>query len=608
MADSLNSFFSTTLNANNYLGIQTEAHIKLHRGITRTNGISPQLLSTDPSDPSNNVSTPGFTPLWYYQGDGSGNVNNPSAHRVQPGTNRPWYWDTTQDPNYLNSTPYDTIESLSDMQNTFEVFDNRMEDFRFSNIDLQPAQDVTNTRQTFNGVETYPPLRLNQFVETPYENNDPIAYGFEVIIDYDNSPLLNGAVEDFITQFQNLTEVKSRLPILQEFKQQFYKFFKTNSPASTITSNSLQFSQMAQASFNNQTGGQRQNYLAYYLKKITGLEHLVEANTPEKNKSFVEYRKDKIVLSFTEDVSLSLGTLASMYKLLYWSRINGKNIIPENLLRFDCTIIVSELRNYTRVQQVVAGGNPSETVQVLADNLSRYVYDLYECQLFFDKMSHPSEISLEETKVLSDASYDIIMDFKYSSMSFEKWIPTGYAVVNNDRIDPLVINPNDTNSATINTGTGSNSGITFGGNVIPLNVIESYSLQPPVIPPYNPVPGSTASKPSVLAILRANEKKIALNLANAVKKSALNFVQTELNMEFRLLNKALDKVRNSLGIGKMRAPTNVYSAYLGSKNPLVPGGQLSTTIGASNGFFFDAHNELRDFAGDTLANIISAGR
>ena len=81
-------------------------------------------------------------------------------------------------------------------------------------------------------------------------------------------------------------------------------------------------------------------YMSYYLKKVSGLEKLIESNIPDKNKSLVEYRKDLLKLTFTEDVSLDMGTLAYLYKLLYWSKPNGKNIVPENLLRFNCDIVI----------------------------------------------------------------------------------------------------------------------------------------------------------------------------------------------------------------------------------------------------------------------------
>ena len=65
-----------------------------------------------------------------------------------------------------------------------------------------------NDRETWDGYEDGVPSRLAQVLGdtdgtkgTPYENTDPVIFGFEIIIDLVNSPLLNGSVEDFIASF-----------------------------------------------------------------------------------------------------------------------------------------------------------------------------------------------------------------------------------------------------------------------------------------------------------------------------------------------------------------------------------------------------------------------
>ena len=70
-------------------------------------------------------------------------------------------------------------------------------------------------------------LRLSQFTSTPFENNDPIMFGFEIVIDAVSSPLLNGSIIDFINQYSNVNEIAARRQVYEDFKQQFIKFFKT---------------------------------------------------------------------------------------------------------------------------------------------------------------------------------------------------------------------------------------------------------------------------------------------------------------------------------------------------------------------------------------------
>ena len=117
----------------------------------------------------------------------------------------------------------------------------------------------------------------------------------------------------------------------------------------------------------------RKAYMSYYLKKIGGLELLLESNQPTKKKYLVDYRNDVLKLTFSEDVSSSMGTLAHLYKLLYWSKANGKNIVPENLLRFNCDIIISEVRNLNRVRKAIDTNN----LEVIKDNVSRQVYSYF---------------------------------------------------------------------------------------------------------------------------------------------------------------------------------------------------------------------------------------
>ena len=53
--------------------------------------------------------------------------------------------------------------------------------------------------------------------------------------------------------------------------------------------------------------------MAYYLTKVDGLDLLSENNTASTKKYLTDYRKDVIKLTFNEDVSSSIGTLANLY-------------------------------------------------------------------------------------------------------------------------------------------------------------------------------------------------------------------------------------------------------------------------------------------------------
>ena len=310
----------------------------------------------------------------------------------------------------LKSSPYSTRDH-------YLLFnDTRTDYFKHG---LQIIDNLTPIENPENGKSE---LRLSQFQQTPYENNDPVMFGFEIIIDDISSPLLNGSVLDFLKIYSGVDEIKYKIPVYEDFKQQFVKLFRTKTTVN-INDEQISISKTKPGYANTDSSkdlfrGGKTSYMSYYLKKIGGLDNLIESNTTDKKKFLVDYRTDFITLDFNEDVSLTMGTLAHLYKLLYWSKPNGKNLVPENLLRFNCDIIVSECRNFNRVRKAIDGGN----LEVIKDNLSRYVYSLKECQLFFNTMPHGADVDM--SNITTYDNYNIQFDYKYSTVKFERFMPS----------------------------------------------------------------------------------------------------------------------------------------------------------------------------------------
>jgi hypothetical protein len=205
---------------------------------------------------------------------------------------------------------------------------------------------------------------------TPYENEDPVWFGFEVVIDGASSPLFNGEILNFMLEIGGRigggkgagnAEIINRKPILDSFCFEAMKFFKF-SPAPYVENRSLLDSLFANEPEKKELLRRLPLYDIYqtflekkhYVKKIDGLETLNERNTANKSASFVKYGEDLIKLSFYEDITLSTGSLLNLYKLLAWSRKSGKSLIPDNLLKFDCEIIITEVRNIARVRSALA--------------------------------------------------------------------------------------------------------------------------------------------------------------------------------------------------------------------------------------------------------------
>ena len=468
--------------------------------------------------------------------------------------------------------------------------------------------------------------RLQVGQSTPYENNDPVMFGFEIIIDAVSSPLLNGAVLDFLDDYgRKISEVNARIQVYEDFKLQFVKLFKTKGSVK-IDGQVAKMTNVKEnyATSESQSGiplpGKRA-YMSYYLKKITGLENLAEKNSPSAYKYLADYGKDVIKIDFTEAVSLTLGTLAHLYKLLYWSKPNGKTIIPENLLRFNCDIIVSECRNFNRVKNAIGDNN----LEIVKDNLSRYIYSLRECQFYFETMPHPGDIDMS-APVTYESYSGLSFDYKYSAVKFEKWTPGeggfGKYVGYHGGAIWKIGNPGEkenrgTSQSTTLKDTSVPNFFTSGKKGIGLQGYSQNGVSEKLIlnniwPSVTEPNTSTAStvegkteeqekklkykvKDKLKSFEKASEKKgkeLAKKLGNKLVQSATRELQTVINQKTALLNKTLNKIFNSLGANGIRPPNNVYT---------------ETPLNTADRIFYDVRGELFNFAGDTLGGALGNG-
>ena len=304
--------------------------------------------------------------------------------------------------------------------------DGRTDYFRNNFQVIGDGRNINNLTPFENPLDGKSELRLKNFKETPWENQDPPMFGFDVIFDTYSSPLLNGSLRDFIVNYKNVSEIASKFQVYEEFRNQFQKFFRLDGDLKIdpkqIAMTSLGSDVAAAESSSSLFNPHKKNYLGHYIKKITGLDGLIESNKGDTVKYLPDYKKDFITLEIREDVSMNVGTLVHLYKTLYWSRPNGKFLIPENLLRFNCTIIVSECRNFRRIKRGIA--NP-KNIYALKDNLSRYVYTLRDCQFYFDKLPLEDSIDIGDQGPKMFESYNINFDYKYSTVKLERFVPNG---------------------------------------------------------------------------------------------------------------------------------------------------------------------------------------
>lgn len=525
-------------------------------------------------------------------------------------------------PSELKDSPYST-------RDYYLIFGDSSTDY-FRN-GLQVIDGLTPIENPENGESN---LRLGQFKNTPFENNDPVMFGFEIVLDGVSSPLLNGSISDFLRDYSAISEVRSKIPVYEDFKNQICKFFKTtgiissDSDQEMISKFNANYASADSPKSIYQKG--RRAYLSYYLKKVAGLQNLIESNTTETKKYLVDYRKDVITLDFTEDVSLSMGTLSHLYKLLYWSKPNGKNIVPENLLRFNCDIIVSECRNFNRVRKAIDDGN----IEVIKDNLSRHIYSLKECQFFFNNIAHNADIDMSSIQTYDN--YSVSFDYKYCTTKFEKFVPASngfgaYAGYDNGAIWK-VGNPGERqNRGTQSTilDTSVPKFYTFGNNTKRENGVET----PFVLQKFGINIPTSFQQDDINLLKKANlnssndasefsriekENSLKNQLGNIYKESIdkerdKNFIERlkektlrsakrelsllvngRLNLFSRTINKLMIGVVGGKGVSP---PQNVY---IGPQDPM---GMALSNFG--NRFFYDIRDELTDFAGETLSNFLN---
>ena len=603
----------------------------VNSAISRTDGsYSPLGLVT-----KNGTRTqPGFTPNEFYD------INPPTKLSMKGGASSDsWYGVLLETHPYFGSS--DKFKSISTTDRFLRSKDLGSKSFTgpYTTRDYLLMFGDTKTDYFRHGLHIIDGKSIGDTVpanyNTPYENNDPVFFGFDIIIDAVSSPLLNGSVEDFIEQFSNVSEIAARRNVMKDFKIQFSKIFRTKGTPKKeeITQKTMSINIPNYANQKGQSNiyeGGKEAYLSYYIKKIAGLELLMISNTSNKKKYLTDYRNDLIKITTSEDVSLTMGTLAHLYRLLYWSKPNGKNLVPENLLRFNCDIVISECRNYNRVRKALDTGD----LETIKENLSRYVYSLRECQLFFDTPMHDNEIDFEGIKDFVGTT--ITMDYKYVSSKFERWTPDdtnfGQYVSYNDGAIWKVGNPGGREAAAADANTGTIKDVSvpkfysIGSNSSKQNgvstaiVFDSFSKNTVKDEPLtkdkiaeqqgidstgatvtsggsnettNPEEGDTTDKNDKKAQRKQKVKegldafkeassKAALKLARELQTTVENEIKGQIEVRLRLLNNTLDKIRNATGVSRMRAPNNVYVTHPPHKGmdkerdgyPGVPGGTL----------------------------------
>ena len=142
---------------------------------------------------------------------------------------------------------------------------------------------------------------------------DPLLIGFDIKLDYYNSPLFkssrskdkkSSSLVDFLNDYGDISSMSNRKDIYDKFVAGIMDIFDNR---------------------------------AYYINSISGLDKL-------QNK-ITEYGTDKLTFVLNDDISMVSRHLAMLYNNLAYSYKGQRFVIPANLLRFDMYIKFSDIRN-----------------------------------------------------------------------------------------------------------------------------------------------------------------------------------------------------------------------------------------------------------------------
>jgi len=487
---------------------------------------------------------------------------------------------------FENITLLDIKSTLEHRKNILDKIDPRTRNFTFGLKDeteyLQIFQQFKTTsdsgQELYAGLQGYPVVSFTEV----QENEDPTILGFDIIIDEITSPLFNGACKGFIEDFKTYSvEIESRGTIYTDFVEQFKRFFQMNTAKKPTT--------------------KLKNYYINQIKGVEGWNHMrgkssgsSEGTGPSR---FVKFPTEKITLMMNEDVEQNFSYLSYLWNILTWSRIEGKQLIPDNVLRFNAKVIISEIRNYNRVIEVTQEKGPSASppYQIVNDLISKREYNLYECKFYFPSHGFPSgegiSIGGSENRSTPLGSQTIEFDYKFVSSEFHrfKFIPANikkveegfsYSRYSDEQFDPKKLTSYDTNRAVISEG--NNQGFSQSSFISLLDPIPEVFIKDTI-----PAKRIDFLGPSDLTALKKGAqsknflKDLGKNLLRGVAQAGANAINRELSKKFKNINKALDNLRNSNPLtSRMGPPKNIYRKESRLKNEII--GNLRSALGPKN--------------------------
>ena len=392
------------------------------------------------------------------------------------------------------------------------------------------------------------------FRQNDFWYEDPFIPSFELFFD-ENSPLFDNtnsanSLYNFIQKYLQIDPAGygDRERLWWEFRNIFFKIFETDL---------------------HRNSNRNIKNKAYYITKIAGLQNL--------NKKMIKYGPpdgDKITVTLNEDVAMIAWYLAELYKNIIYSYKNQRYTMPENVIRFDMTIKINDMRIFQIPQSNNQSSQnvPVDTNYLLNQEItyalspkSEIVYTLYDCTFdFFQSKNYGDELEIggygaSQSYTPQTLSFDIY----YKSVSHYSEFPL---IDNNISITPW--------GDTLYDDTGQ-----IGADGTKQNLYDNLDR-------IQQNPANTAPQ-SFLNSLLGKAAQTVVNTAASYADSLETKLRT---IRGSAVNSLLSQMNKITGINKIE-PDNVYSANFNNRTSL-------SNLGSSlaSGLLTDLQDVLRNSA------------
>ena len=162
----------------------------------------------------------------------------------------------------------------------------------------------------------------------------------------------------------------------------------------------------------------------WFFKQVSGMEEIGQIETNDLSKT--KY----INIGCSEDaIDMRLTTLMDMYKFAVYDTVNNKELVPENLRKFDMSVVVfnTPLRYYqTGGKSLTQGSYPYKNMYAdnLADRMSFKMITFKDCEFVYESMnSLPGELNNESAFSLAKNNIKISYSKAYTT-HLNEWYRT----------------------------------------------------------------------------------------------------------------------------------------------------------------------------------------